>query len=76
MKIPVQVQGVQIRHAAAQRRSIGLQGVRPQNFLCDAACGVAEVACNAACDVISDGLLAGACYVACATAGAACRDAC
>ena len=75
MKPPIRVRDVQVRHAAAQRRSIGLEGVRPQ-FLCDAGCSIAEVACNAACDVITDGLLAGACYVGCAAAGSVCHDGC
>jgi hypothetical protein len=76
MKLPIQVQDMQLRQPIPQRRSIGAQGVRPQSFFCDAACGVAEVACNAACDLITDGVLAGACYVGCAAVGAACRDAC
>jgi hypothetical protein len=54
------------------------ESIRPLGWgwACDAACGVAEVACNLVCDAITDGIGAAACYVACGAAAAACQKNC
>jgi hypothetical protein len=61
-------------------RATAQSGIHPQDWWsehrCRIGCGVAEVACNAGCDLLTAGTGAAACYIGCQVASAACYGGC